>query len=403
MMNEQELKKKSEEERLRRMREGEEGMPTSPTEGAQETPEDRLARELEEERSREGAVSGATPARQLEERPQEAATSEELRLRQETLGRTAPATDQPFRREPEVTAPVRGGMETTQREREQAVRRAPGEFRTEGPSGTGSYYSQAPERPVGRASPESYFGEGTQPQAAGQGMPPAQGARRIGMDESKYPPGSGSYYSETFEKPVGTAGPESYFGRVEGEPRATRAPMTAQQPASRYSMDESRYPAGSGSYYTETKERPTGTVGPESYFGRVEGEPREVPRQYAAPAAGMTAPAQPRMTEAAGMGERVGAAVAPVTTKAKEVGGQFAQRAETIDQPGKAEDTAHHTGVIIGKAFKKASRVIREFGSGLDRGLRDEQRNEGESTSRQSEEQTTQETRRVETKKRENP
>jgi hypothetical protein len=86
--------------------------------------------------------------------------------------------------------------------------------------------------------------------------------RKEWMDESRYPAGSGSYYTETSEKPVSTAGPESSFGRVEGVPRGRRMETITVS-----------FPAGTGTVYVR-REEPRYPVQQPSSFGDVEGEPR---------------------------------------------------------------------------------------------------------------------------------
>jgi|GEM_PF-4002464 len=118
------------------------------------------------------------------------------------------------------------------------------------PAGRGSALGR--REPKYSASQVSSFGTVEEP--AMRGMEPR--AERSGgrIDESRFPAGSGSYYTETSERPISTAGPESYFGRVEGEPRARGEQVETvmvQFPAGqgRISVrkEESIYPAGRGS------------------------------------------------------------------------------------------------------------------------------------------------------------
>ena len=79
-----------------------------------------------------------------------------------------------------------------------------------------------------------------------------------------YRSGTGSYYSESIEKPVEDASPQSYFGagleRISLQLRATAEELAA------LSRDP-RFPAASGSYYSGSRERPIETAAPEAYFG----------------------------------------------------------------------------------------------------------------------------------------
>ncbi len=77
---------------------------------------------------------------------------------------------------------------------------------------------------------------------------------RRGTDSPLYNPSTGSYYSESLDRPIGDAAPQSSFG--EGTSRVTRGPR-----------ERPMYPAGTGSYYSESFERPTGDAAPEAYFG----------------------------------------------------------------------------------------------------------------------------------------
>lgn len=116
---------------------------------------------------------------------------------------------------------------------------------------------------------------------------------RQGADSPLYRSGSGSYYSDTFERPMGDVAPESSFGSgnvsiprmhaitqreaevARREAEVARREMAApfQQRLSREDMmkqgtDSPIYRSGSGSYYSDTFVRPTGEAAPESSFGR---------------------------------------------------------------------------------------------------------------------------------------
>ncbi len=77
---------------------------------------------------------------------------------------------------------------------------------------------------------------------------------RQGTDSPMYNPSTGSYYSESLDRPTGDAAPQSSFG--EGTSRVTRGPR-----------ERPMYSAGTGSYYSESFEKPTGDAAPEAYFG----------------------------------------------------------------------------------------------------------------------------------------
>ncbi len=133
--------------------------------------------------------------------------------------------------------------------------------------GTGSYYSETFERPTGDAAPQSSFGAGSYGRV---------GASRRASDRPLYNAGTGSYYSESFERPTGDAAPEAYFG--EGSPRFMREKMSrgtgegyqprlSREEMLRQGTDSPLYRPGTGSYYSETFERPTGDAAPQSSFG----------------------------------------------------------------------------------------------------------------------------------------
>jgi hypothetical protein len=115
---------------------------------------------------------------------------------------------------------------------------------------------------------------------------------RQGADSPLYRSGSGSYYSDTFVRPQGDVAPESSFGvgnvpesrmtaisRREAEvarreAEVARREMSApyQQRLSREDMmrqgtDSPLYRSGTGSYYSDTFEKPSGDTAPESSFG----------------------------------------------------------------------------------------------------------------------------------------
>lgn len=152
---------------------------------------------------------------------------------------------------------------------------------------------------------------------AGRGLPSALSPHqerisrdemmRQGTDSPLYRSGTGTYYSDTFERPSGEAAPESYFGRgasndlriasvsqreaevarreaevARREAETVRTGSQVPAPSSpapyqprlsreemiRQGTDSPIYRSGSGSYYSDTFERPTGEAAPESSFGR---------------------------------------------------------------------------------------------------------------------------------------
>ena len=129
----------------------------------------RVAQEIREDWRQQAPPS----ERATQARPEESSTEEELKLREETLSRTAPAQDQPIKKEATVVSPVAGGYgmrPATEVERREEARGEPRAQETtreemmkreQYPPGTGSYYSESRERPIESAAPEAYFGEGS--------------------------------------------------------------------------------------------------------------------------------------------------------------------------------------------------------------------------------------------------
>jgi HSP20 family protein len=199
-------------------------------------------------------------------------------------------------------------------------------------SGTGSYYSDTFVNPTGEAAPESSFSAGSareeelamreaavarrEAEVGRREMSMTQYQQRLsredmmrqGTDSPLYRSGTGSYYSETFERPTGEAAPGSAYSpgslaraaavskreievsRREAEVGRkerviSRSGPSADQYQQRMSRDDMMrqgsdsplYRPGGGSYYSETFEKPSGTAGPQSSFGRkevaVEGPP----------------------------------------------------------------------------------------------------------------------------------
>ncbi|WP_147654355.1 hypothetical protein [Methanomassiliicoccus luminyensis] len=126
-----------------------------------------------------------------------------------------------YESEPRVPWEAEGKMWGRRDLTEDEMRRT-GSDRTDYPAGTGSYYSETFVKPVGRASPESEFNEpfrNREPPAHTRELTEEE-MRRSGSDRTDYPAGTGSYYSETFVKPYGRASPESYWN----EPIRNREP-----------------------------------------------------------------------------------------------------------------------------------------------------------------------------------
>ena len=522
MMDEERRKeaqrKLTEEERVSRLREGGESMraqlamedaqrSSRGTEGGgsddyltpQETQQRRMMRETGDPNRGLGETQQAEQA--MWNRGSGASTVEELRLREETLRNTPPDTDRP-KTISEVQAPAGSGFgmspasmsgrgpssarnltmdemrrtgsdrtdygagtgsyysetfvkptgsatdekssgwdEVTRTERERASEdnrrmgemRRTGSDRTDFPAGTGSYYSETFVKPTGSATDEKSSGwdqivasdrrrmeagmmERERP--AGRQLTMEE-MRRTGSDRTDYGAGTGSYYSETFVKPTGSATDERSSGWdqiVASDRRRMEAGMGGREMPSgrnltmeemrRTGSDQVNYPAGGGSYYTETFERPVGSAGPESSFGRNERIPSG--RQYAEsetmqgrmgayPAPEPTPTGRMGKTAAATTGmmkERGGQASEMVKekggqamVKSKEVGttvvsktkgvtSQITTRAKEFNQKNPPEDVAHRAGESLGRAIRKTVAVAREMTSGFRKGLNPEKHEE---------------------------
>ena len=118
-------------------------------------------------------------------------------------------------------------------------------------SGTGSYYSESRERPLEDASPQSYFGAGLE-RIARHMMETAEEMRAFSRDP-RFSAATGSYYSGSREMPVEDASPQSYFGA--GLERISRQLMATADELWALSKDP-RFPAATGSYYSGSRERP---------------------------------------------------------------------------------------------------------------------------------------------------
>jgi hypothetical protein len=363
--------KLTDEERVRRLREGGESMNA------------QLAMEETGRAGREGApTSGSYPV-----------SAEEQERRRLT------GTGDPYRGYGE-TQRAEMAMWNTKAPAEKALTeeemRRTGSARVAYESGTGSYYSEMPDQPTGSAGPESSFGrneripsgrqyaEGGMSDQDSRRMMTQDEMRRSGSDQTAYSAGSGSYYTETFERPTGSAGPESSFGRKERTPSGRQFAEGGEEfgPSGRnLSQDEMRrtgsnqtnYPAGGGSYYTETFERPTGSAGPESSFGRTERIPSG--RQYAGEAGRM------------GATGTMGAMGGEVITQGKAVGGtaiaktqgvtsQISTKAKEFSANNPPEEVAHRAGESLGRAIRKTVAVAKGMASGFNRGLNPEKSKE---------------------------
>jgi hypothetical protein len=236
--------------------------------------------------------------------------------------------------------------------------------------------------------------------------------RRTGSDQVGFPAGSGSFYSETGEKPTGIAGPEGSFGRsghmpsgkqyAEGGLGAGRPSERnlSQEEMRRTGSDQVNYPAGSGSFYSETGEKPTGIAGPEGSFGRsghmpsgreyaeknVSEQEIQQGRMGARPTVETAAPG--KMGQATGMvKEKGGAAMEKgkeygnvAMSKGKEVSSTFVSKtkAVTSDLTGKAkefnesnraEDIAGRAGETLGRVIRRTAAVAKEMTEGFRRGI----------------------------------
>jgi hypothetical protein len=335
---------------------------------------------------------------------------------------TGSATDEKSSGWDQIAASDRRRMEAGRRLSMEEMRRT-GSDQTNYPAGTGSYYSETFVKPTGSATDERSSGwdEVTrmERERATESNRRMEEMRRTGSDRTDYPAGSGSYYSETFVKPTGSATDERSSGWdaiAASDRRRMEAGMRGQEmPTGRnLTMDEMRrtgsdqvnYPAGGGSYYNETFERPVGSAGPESSFGRTERIPSG--RQYAEsetmqgrmgayPAAepgptgrmGKTAAATTGMVKERGgqasemMKEKGGQAMdkskevgTTVVSKTKGVSSQLSTRAKEFSQKNPPEDVAHRAGESLGRAIRKTVAVAREMTSGFRKGLNPEKHEE---------------------------
>ncbi len=75
----------------------------------------------------------------------------------------------------------------------------------------------------------------------------------------RYRTGTGSYYSESRERPIEEASPESYFSS--GLERMSRHLMAAAEELAALSRDP-RFRAATGSYYSGSRERPVEEASP---------------------------------------------------------------------------------------------------------------------------------------------
>ncbi len=262
-------------------------------------------------------------------------------------------------------------------------------------AGSGSYYSETFEKPTGSAGPESSFGrneripsgrkyaEGGMSDQDTRRMMTQDEMRRSGSDQTNYPAGTGSYYSETFVKPSGSATQERTSGWNERMERGRQSEIAAaernltQDEMRRMGSDQVNYPAGGGSYYTETFERPTGSAGPESSFGRTERVPSG--RQYAESETtmgrmGAYPSAEPSTTSKVGQTAAVATGTmkemgGTVVTKTKGVTSQIGTKAKEFTESNRAEDIAHRAGESLGRAIRKTVAVAKEMASGFNRGV----------------------------------
>ncbi len=130
-------------------------------------------------------------------------------------------------------------------------------------TGTGSYYSESREKPIEDASPESYFGAGLE-RISRQLKATAEDLAALSRDP-RFRAATGSYYSGSRERPIETAAPEAYFGAGTEMSLAERERAVAQREADVARREEMMnreqarvlgYPSGTGSYYSESRERP---------------------------------------------------------------------------------------------------------------------------------------------------
>jgi hypothetical protein len=375
--------------------------------GYQETSETRIAREIQEGRRMSGQGQGDVPSTSYAQ-GRGFSSEDELRLRDQTLSRTAPATDQPVKRVSYVMAPAVGGMvAATGMSQERQASRTSSEDMIGSPAGTGSYYSESRERPYGSASPQGSYGGGS-----GQFSEAAQGGQRKAMAGEGFRPSDAPAPREI--PPSRPAAAAQMSGA-----RAAHVPSTS--PEEMVLRGEAGHPPAGQSYSKEGwskayGQEPTRPSPPEKPMDRSAGmaapvgtmaagammaeqkmqqAPAEQPRPYittptqpSPPKPDMgskTTPSQPTISQrASGMGAKIGTAMAPVTSKVSEVGHQISPKVEGVkdkvmgppSEPGKpraAEDTAHNAGKTIGHGLKKAADVIKGFGMGLDKGIRGDQ------------------------------
>jgi hypothetical protein len=235
--------------------------------------------------------------------------------------------------------------------------------------------------------------EGGETMRAELTMEESERAAKEGMAGKSYP-----VSEEEMERRRITGTSEAYRGYGETQQaeqamwgkrqEAQSGRQMSQEEMRRTGSDQVNYPAGGGSYYNETFERPTGSAGPESSFGRTERVPSG--REYAESETmqgRMGAIPAPEPAPTSKMGQAAGSATGmakekggQVMAKGKEVGGTVvektkgvtstvSQKAKEYTESGKAEDTAHRAGLAIGGALRKAASVVHELGSGLNKGL----------------------------------
>ncbi len=172
------------------------------------------------------------------------------------------------------------------------------------------------------------------------------------------------------------------------------------------------YESGTGSYYSEMPDRPTGTAGPESSFGRTERTPSG--RQYAEGGKSEGAGTPTAQEIGSDVMAKTKATGSTMVAKTKEISSGVTEKAKEYTEGTKAEDSAHRAGIAVGMALRKAASVVGEMGSGLKKGLRGHeeaqppkggsaempsQRKEGEMVEKETptrEEKSYQETRRKE-------
>ncbi len=128
------------------------------------------------------------------------------------------------------------------------------------------------------------------------------------------------------------------------------------------------FQAGTGSYYSDSWEKPVGNASPASSFG--EGSPSSSPEAMDERAklssADVSNAARAAGSQAMSKGKAMGS---EMMAKTREAGENLKEKARHMDDNKRAEQAARMSGEVIGRGLKKTSSVLKGFQRGISSGL----------------------------------